>query len=104
MNRRTRSHLPVALSAISNPPVREAARMIKRHGNCAEAGPNDAVGAPANAGTAARPEAGTTERRGRRVTDRKAKVPFAQRTTVDAAKTAMNRTAFVTKIVQKTST
>ena len=104
MKRSIRSHLPLSPIAISSPATRAAARMSKRHGNCAEAGPSHSGGPPGNARNAVTPGSSTTESRGRRAANRKASAPFTQRSKLDTAKTAMNRTAFVAKTVQKTPT
>ena len=79
--------------------------MIKRHGNRGEAGPSNSVGAPGNARTVVKPGSSTAGSGGRRRdANRRASVPFTQRSKVDTAKTAMKRTAFVAKTVQKTPT
>src|SRR5271155_1875709 len=80
-------------------------RIIKRQGSNGAAVPNNRFGAPGNARTVAKPGSSAAGSRGlRRDADRKASAPFTQRSKLDAAKTAMKRTALVAKTVQKTPT
>src|ERR1700686_2283169 len=83
----------------------ETARMSKRHGSSGDASPNNPVRAPGKTRTVAKPGSRTAESRSRRChANRNEIAPFIQSSEVDTAKTAMKRTAFVAKIVQKTST
>ena len=67
--------------------------------------PNNSVGAPGNDRTVAKPGSSAAGSRSRRCdANRNASVPFTQRSKVDTAKTAMKRTAFAAKTVQKTLT
>ena len=79
--------------------------MSKRHGSRAAASANSSGNASGNVRTFADPRSKGTGNHGpARWANRNASVPFTQRKTAEPTKTAKKRTAFVPKIVQKTST
>ena len=104
MNRRIRSHLTVSPIAISSPMTRATARMSKRRGKAGtqvkQLGRR--LGRCPDCGKPGSSAAGSRSRRCD--ANRNASAPFTQKSKVDTAKTAVKRTAFVAKTVQKTPT